>query len=117
MQRLANGLSLDREWTARAKCAQTDPDAMFVRGAAQKQARELCFHCPVRLECLADALTSNMEFGVWGGFTERDRHAILRNCPRITDWASHIQDPNDPIGNALREGRVPTASPRRFRRR
>ena len=66
------------DWTARAACRDSDPDALFVQGAAQNRAKAVCFGCPVRAECLADALDNGVEFGVWGGLTERERRALLR---------------------------------------
>ena len=42
--------------------------------------------CPVRTECLADALDNRIEFGVWGGMTERERRALLRRRPHVTSW-------------------------------
>ena len=41
----------------------------------------MCFGCAVRTECLADALDNRVEFGVWGGMTERERRALLRRRP------------------------------------
>jgi len=73
-------------WTARAACRGTDPDALFVQGAAQNRAKVVCSGCPVRAECLADALDNRVEFGVWGGLTERERRALLRRRPNITSW-------------------------------
>ena len=58
------------DWTARAACKGTDPDELFVQGAAQNRAKLICRGCPVRTECLADALDNRIEFGVWGGMTE-----------------------------------------------
>ena len=55
------------DWTARAACRNADPDALFVQGAAQNRAKLICRGCPVRTECLADALDNRIEFGVWGG--------------------------------------------------
>src|SRR5229473_6821266 len=43
------------DWTARAACKGTDPDELFVQGAAQNRAKLICRGCPVRTECLADA--------------------------------------------------------------
>ena len=43
--------------------------------------RQLCRCCPVSTECLADALDNGVEFGVWGGMTERERRALLRRRP------------------------------------
>jgi WhiB family redox-sensing transcriptional regulator len=74
------------DWTARAACRGSDPDALFVQGAAQNRAKAVCFGCPVRAECLADALDNRVEFGVWGGLTERERRALLRRRPNVTSW-------------------------------
>lgn len=76
----------DQTWAARAACATAPPDSLFVRGAAQREARVRCFACPVRMECLADALESKTTFGVWGGLTERERRALLRQYPHVEDW-------------------------------
>ena len=46
----------------------------------------MCYGCPVRTECLADALDHQTEFGVWGGMTERERRALLRRRPHVTSW-------------------------------
>ncbi len=40
----------------------------------------------MRTECLADALDNRIEFGVWGGMTERERRALLRRRPQVTSW-------------------------------
>ncbi len=74
------------EWTTRAVCATQDPDLLFVTGAAQREAAKLCRGCPVKLECLADALDNKVEFGVWGGLTERQRRALLKRNPEVTSW-------------------------------
>src|SRR5690348_12472830 len=74
------------DWTARAACRDSDPDALFVQGAAQNRAKAVCFGCPVRAECLAAALDNGVEFGVWGGLTERERRALLRRRPNVTSW-------------------------------
>ena len=49
-----------------------------MRGAEQNKAKQLCAGCPVRTECLAEALDNQIEWGVWGGMTERERRALLR---------------------------------------
>jgi WhiB family redox-sensing transcriptional regulator len=74
------------DWTAQAACRTTDPDELFVQGAAQNRAKAVCTGCPVRTECLADALDNRVEFGVWGGMTERERRALLRRRPMVTSW-------------------------------
>ena len=77
---------LDSDWTTSAACRTSDPDALFVQGAAQNRAKAICLACPVRTECLADALDNRIEFGVWGGMTERERRALLRRRPQVTSW-------------------------------
>ncbi len=74
-------------WVSKARCRSTDPDHLFVRGAAQRKAATICRHCPVIAECAADALDNRMEFGVWGGMTERQRRALLKQHPEVDSWA------------------------------
>jgi len=74
-------------WVLQARCRFTNPDDLFVRGAAQRHAAAICRSCPVAIECLADALDNQMEFGVWGGMTERQRRALLRQHPEVNSWS------------------------------
>ncbi len=76
-----------QEWVAQARCKDIDPDELFVRGAAQRKAASICRHCPVLLQCRADALDNRVEFGVWGGMTERQRRALLKQHPEVRSWA------------------------------
>ena len=71
------------DWPSMAACRNGDPDALFVQGAEQNVAKRICRSCPVRYECLADALDNRIEFGVWGGMTERERRALLRRHPQV----------------------------------
>ncbi|MCX4827840.1 WhiB family transcriptional regulator [Streptomyces sp. NBC_00006] len=79
------------DWSAQAACRTTDPDELFVQGAAQNRAKAVCTGCPVRTECLADALDNRVEFGVWGGMTERERRALLRRRPTVTSWRTLLE--------------------------
>lgn len=100
----------EQTWAVRAACAGADPDSLFVRGAAQRQARNVCFSRPVRLECLADALDSNAAFGVWGGLTERERRALLRRFPDEENWFDRLVNSEEQLAVELRAGRVPRLS-------
>ena len=70
-------------WTLEALCSQADPDAWFPgRGSAAVMARRICWHCPVRSECLYYALSgadtwNGVSTGIWGGTTPPER-ALLR---------------------------------------
>ena len=77
-------------WVSKALCRATDPDELFVRGAAQRKAAVICRHCPVMQECGADALDNKVEFGVWGGMTERQRRALLKQHPEVVSWADYF---------------------------
>ena len=79
------------EWTVKAVCALVDPDILFVTGAAQREAAKICGACPVRLECLADALDNRIEYGVWGGMTERQRRAVLKKSPEVRSWRAALE--------------------------
>jgi WhiB family transcriptional regulator, redox-sensing transcriptional regulator len=77
-------------WASRALCTATDADGLFVTGAAQRTAAALCRHCPVMRECAAEALDNRVEFGVWGGMTERQRRALLHRHPEVVSWSSFL---------------------------
>jgi WhiB family transcriptional regulator, redox-sensing transcriptional regulator len=79
------------DWPSLAACRTGDPDALFVRGAQQNVAKRICRSCPVRIECLVEALDKRTEFGVWGGMTERERRALLRRHPNVTSWRRMIE--------------------------
>lgn len=80
-----------QSWTAQSACRNADPDELFVSGAAQNRAKAVCMGCPVRTECLSDALDNRVEFGVWGGMTERERRALLRRRPDVTSWRELLE--------------------------
>ena len=102
----------DQTWAAQAACAGVDPDSLFVRGSAQRQARQVCYSCAVRIECLADALSSCTMFGVWGGLTERERRALMRRYPNERNWYQRLSTSEEPLAVDLRAGRVPRISGR-----
>lgn len=79
-------MSWETDWPSRAACRGAEPDELFVQGAAQNRAKAVCVGCPVRTECLADALDNRIEFGIWGGMTERERRALLRRRTDVISW-------------------------------
>lgn len=81
----------NEDWASAAACKSRQPDELFVKGAAQNRAKQLCQGCPVRTECLAEALDNRIEWGVWGGMTERERRALLRRRPNVTSWRALLE--------------------------
>jgi WhiB family redox-sensing transcriptional regulator len=82
------------DWALRAACRTEQPDQLFVRGAEQNKAKQVCAGCPVRTECLAEALDNQIEWGVWGGMTERERRALLRRRPAAS-WRKVLESARD----------------------
>lgn len=79
----ANWLTTD--WRADARCSDTSGTRLFfpvgVTGAAEiqiRQAKAICTDCPVKAECLEFAITTNQEYGVWGGTSEEERRSLRR---------------------------------------
>ena len=92
----------DHSWVVRALCAGDPPDALFVRGAAQRHAKQRCLGCPVRIECLADALQCGCDYGVWGGLTERERRAMRRRFPAVDNWLEWLETSDELVATELR---------------
>jgi WhiB family transcriptional regulator, redox-sensing transcriptional regulator len=67
------------DWQDDALCAQTDPEAFAPdKGGSTRAAKSVCVSCTVKTQCLEYALANNERFGVWGGLSERERRALLR---------------------------------------
>ena len=75
------------DWRARAACLGRDPETFFPDPAdrdGEDEAVAICETCPVRTECLADAMgsetyrTTSGRHGIWGGKTPRQRYAMYR---------------------------------------
>ncbi len=79
------------DWASRGACKTSDPDTLFVQGAAQNRVKNTCLGCVVRMECLSDALDNKTEFGVWGGMSERERRALLRRRPNVKSWRALLE--------------------------
>lgn len=68
------------EWYDRAECSGVGPAQFFIeRGASTAAAHALCQVCEVRLDCLDLALERGERFGMWGGFSVRERRRMLHH--------------------------------------
>ncbi|HLK44943.1 MAG TPA: WhiB family transcriptional regulator [Acidimicrobiales bacterium] len=66
-------------WMARGSCREVDPELFFpTSGRGVNEAKRVCASCEVVTQCLEYALAENIEHGIWGGKSERERRRILR---------------------------------------
>lgn len=69
-------------WHEKALCAEVSGDIFFPEaGGISKetsQAKAICERCPVKVECLEDALVGNVGYGIWGGLTPVERNALKK---------------------------------------
>ncbi|WP_432138951.1 WhiB family transcriptional regulator [Streptomyces sp. bgisy154] len=69
------------DWRDRGACRGADSDGWFPSpgdAVAVKDAKRVCFGCPVMAECARHALAHNIRDGVWGGLSEPQRDRIHR---------------------------------------
>ncbi|HEY3482444.1 MAG TPA: WhiB family transcriptional regulator, partial [Streptomyces sp.] len=65
-----------------AACRDEDPELFFPVGTAgpalqqAARAKAVCHRCPVRSDCLAEALVSGQRAGVWGEMSEDERRSL-----------------------------------------
>jgi WhiB family redox-sensing transcriptional regulator len=75
-------------WRREAACRDVDPDVFFPVGATGPAleriavAKAHCAGCVVAEACLVFAVTTNQEYGVWGGLDEEERRGVRRDWRR-----------------------------------
>lgn len=81
-------------WRYRAKCRGEETDKWYpprnrlLYKPIADEAKGVCFgrdgrpECPVRQECLLDALNRDELHGIWGGLSHRERNALVRKAKR-----------------------------------
>ena len=78
-------LTGDVTWREDAACRNHPwPDDFFSDGQKAthritRRAVAVCEECPVRTQCLQEALAAGPEqWGIWGGFSARERKKLMR---------------------------------------
>ncbi|WP_231916055.1 WhiB family transcriptional regulator [Microbacterium karelineae] len=68
------------EWTERAACSGMDTELFFPTSELHDAglAKAVCEECPVRQDCLEQALRNRETDGVFGGQTAAERRAMAR---------------------------------------
>ena len=93
------GRSMD--WRHQSACRDEDPELFFPVGNTGpaitqiEEAKKVCNRCIVKDACLAWALESGQDAGVWGGLSEDERRALkrraARNRARLLEQSSQIR--------------------------
>lgn len=81
------------DWPENRHCLGVDTARFFpndVPGVIQAQ--EICAECPCQIDCLRYALDHNIEHGIWGGVSERQRR-LMRRKRRLARSAAQTPDP------------------------
>lgn len=82
----------DDPWYETAACRKegVDPEIFFGESRqSHERAKQVCGVCPVRNECLTDALAAEDRlagvgrFGVYGGLTGRERSQVAEKRPLV----------------------------------
>jgi WhiB family redox-sensing transcriptional regulator len=75
-------------WRDRAACLEEDPELFFPIGNTEpafrqiERAKDVCRRCEVIETCLAWAIESHQDAGVWGGLSADERRALKRRTAR-----------------------------------
>ncbi|MFJ2007043.1 WhiB family transcriptional regulator [Streptomyces chartreusis] len=117
-------------WQTLARCGDKAHRHLFAAKYPTEEARAVCVGCPVRAECLHDALVSDATGGMWGGMFRKERRALpalpagkaeaiaaLRELlgPAVTaEPAAPAVPPRPPVRTSPKEPRVkPVEKPKR----
>lgn len=85
------GVWIPVDWRHRAACRDEDPELFFPIGNTGpallqiEEARAVCRRCEVVDACLAWAIESGQDAGVWGGLSEDERRALKRRNRQRTN--------------------------------
>ena len=79
------------EWQEDAACREYDNSLFFgaedgesehERQTREAHAKTICQSCPVRQPCLEFAMETNQKYGIWGGYTDKERGSLKRRRAR-----------------------------------
>jgi WhiB family redox-sensing transcriptional regulator len=73
-------------WRERGRCKGVDPAVFYPEDDEDEglEAKRVCHACPVREACLESAIATRERFGVWGGYTARERRRLVRQRRRAS---------------------------------
>jgi len=85
-------LDLGQGWRELAACAGREDNLFFPVNEAERSlvvaAKAVCEGCPVQDECLAYAIETGQNEGIWGGRTSSERRTVRRRWAAASRRAS-----------------------------
>jgi WhiB family transcriptional regulator, redox-sensing transcriptional regulator len=75
------GAPIDPDWRLFAGCQEVGTDLFFPEEGEKEHAagvKAICRSCAAQPECLATAIATGEVYGIWGGFTPRERQRLVR---------------------------------------
>lgn len=89
------------DWRSDAACRGTNPERFFPTSSGtgprrieeEARAKQVCRRCPVTEQCLAWALESGQDYGVWGGQSAAERRALKRRNEPAAENRAPKPDP------------------------
>lgn len=83
----------NKEWRSMAACLGMPTDMFFLkRGDSSKEAKEVCSSCPVKDDCLDEAVHINPiydTYGIYGGKSSRERNKIRKELGLVFETVDH----------------------------
>jgi WhiB family redox-sensing transcriptional regulator len=74
-----------QSWRDHAACKGMGNELFYpARGQDTRAAKQICYGCPVRLDCFDYGFLYSEKHGIWGGFSERQMIKIRRNRKQAT---------------------------------
>ena len=92
------------DWSAEARCKGADTELFYpprdkdLYSHVAAKAKAYCLgengvnHCPVRSECLLEAIETDEQHGIWGGMSHRERNALVRKWRRKFRYQMSLED-------------------------
>lgn len=79
-------INLAEPWRTQSLCQNNELNVDFFSDEKRviQLAKELCDKCIVAHECLEFAVRNTEKYGVWGGFTPRERNKVTRSIINLT---------------------------------
>jgi WhiB family redox-sensing transcriptional regulator len=70
------------DWRIRARCREIGTDVFYPESSEDTEmvdaAKSICEVCPVKPQCLEEALDTREVYGIWGGTSAWQRRALHR---------------------------------------